>query len=138
VELEPHEPQRRSGILVWAGFDETRGLGGIVQSGAYFVDGGAQTVIEIDKGVRWPQPLANLLPGDNLARALEKHRQQIKGLGLQAYLMTVAAQLTGVEVCSKRAEENNPGRKHGFSCGRGDVKRCREDYQSPSQASTSR
>jgi hypothetical protein len=51
-------------------------------------------VIEIDKRVRGPQILANQVPRDDLAGALEKHDQQIERLRLQSDFVARAAQLT--------------------------------------------
>jgi len=38
---------------------------------------------------------------DDFTGTIQQHYQKVEGLGLQAYLMAVAAQLTGVEVRSK-------------------------------------
>jgi hypothetical protein len=40
-------------------------------------------MVEIDEGVGGPEPLAHRLAGDDLARALEEHHQQLKRLLLQ-------------------------------------------------------
>ena len=76
-------------------------------------------MVEVDKCVRRPQPVPDLFARDDFTGTIQQHYQKVEGLGLQAYLMAVAAQLTGVEVRSKTTEKDNPGHEHGFSCGRG-------------------
>jgi len=96
-------------------FDKTRCLGGVVEGGAYFVDGGAEAVVEIDEGIRGPQFVADLISGDDLAGTFEKHNQKIEGLRLKPDFMALAAQLTRVKMRSKRTEEDDFGLGHELS-----------------------
>ena len=65
------------------GFDEARRLGGITER---FPEAGnrvVQPMVEVEVGGRGPQPLAQFLAGDDLARALEERDQYLEGLLLQ-------------------------------------------------------
>src|SRR3982751_2661187 len=53
-----------------------------------------QAMVEIDIGVRWPEPVAQLLPRDDLPRPFQKFGQHLKRLLLQLDLEAAAAQFS--------------------------------------------
>ena len=65
------------------GFDETGVFCRVAQGVAETLDGGVETVVEIDKGVGWPQAGAEVFASDDLAGALKEHGQNPEGLVLE-------------------------------------------------------
>src|SRR2546429_9810194 len=65
------------------GFDETGVFCRVAQGVAETLDGGVETVVEIDKGVGWPQAGAEGFACDDLARALKEDGQKPEGLVLE-------------------------------------------------------
>jgi len=65
------------------GFDETGVFCRVAQGVAETLDGGVETVVEIDKGVGWPQAGAEVFACDDLAGALKEHGQNPEGLVLE-------------------------------------------------------
>jgi hypothetical protein len=55
-------------------------------------------VVEIDKGVGRPEPLAEFLPGHQFARLFEEQGQNLKGLVLQFDSETVLSEFAGAQV----------------------------------------
>ena len=51
----------------WKGLNVTRCIGIIVQRVPHFSDGYAQAVIELNKGVFWPQALPDFFPRDDFS-----------------------------------------------------------------------
>src|SRR5207237_5578111 len=79
-------------------FDVTRVLSGITQGGSQFIDRAADVVVEINEGAIRPQPLAELLAGDNFAGALEQSKQQLERAFLKHDAAAQLAQLTRLQV----------------------------------------
>jgi len=61
------------------------------------LDRGIETVIEIDKCVRWPEFAAQLLPGDQLSRPFEQRPQHLERLFLEFYLFSLPPQFPSLE-----------------------------------------
>ena len=57
----------------------------VAQRFANLIDGRIQVVVDIDEGV-WPEPVLQFIPGDYLARLLEKYGEYLKGLAAQLEL----------------------------------------------------
>ena len=57
-------------------------------------DGGVQAVLEIDEGALWPETMAELVAGDDVARALEHETKNLERLILKAHSSRTLAQLT--------------------------------------------
>ena len=64
------------------GFDEAGLLGGITQGLAQPGDGAVQAMIEVNKCVRGPQVLAQLVPRDHFPGTLQQQRQNTQWLFL--------------------------------------------------------
>src|SRR5208282_6191579 len=86
------------------GFYKTRVVCLIAQRSAQLIDGGVQTVLEVHKCVGRPKLLAQLLARDDLARLLQQHGQNSKGLFLDLDLKPVLAELSGVKVSFENPE----------------------------------
>jgi len=65
------------------GFDETRTLGGVAKSLTDLVDRFVEPVVEIHERVCGPELLLQFLATNDLAGALEQHRQDLEGLLLK-------------------------------------------------------
>src|SRR6187200_2953714 len=59
------------------------------------VDGFVHTVVEIDEGVGGPQAVTKLFPRNDVARAFEQHRQNLKRLLLKSEPHALLPQLAG-------------------------------------------
>ena len=70
----------------------------VVECVAQLLGRGVETVIEVDKGARRPQPFAQGLTRYDLSRVLQEHRQHLKWLLLQLQFEAIAAQLAGFKV----------------------------------------
>ena len=77
------------------------------QSVAQSLNGGIETMIEIDECVRCPELATQFLASNEFSRSFKQGRQQLKRLFLEPYLLSPLAQLPGVEIDLKRAETNN-------------------------------
>jgi hypothetical protein len=55
-------------------------------------------MIEIDKGILWPQTLAQLFPRDHFFWALQQRHQHLEWLHLQFHARSVAKQFGGAKV----------------------------------------
>ena len=86
------------------GLDEARAIGGVAQCVAKALDGGVETVVEIDKGVGGPESGAELLACDELTRILQQDRQDLEGLILKLDLLAVFAQFGGGKISLKNAK----------------------------------
>ena len=67
-------------------------------------------MLEIDRGPVRPQPLADVLAGDDVAGLLEHQRQQLKGLLLQADGIAAAAHFAQAHVDLDTAELHDRAR----------------------------
>jgi len=65
------------------GFDVAWLVGGVAQRGAEAFDGGIEAAIEIDKGLRAPEAVLQLLPCDNRSLPLYQRFQNFERLALQ-------------------------------------------------------
>ena len=88
------------------GLDPTRAIRGIMQSIAQAIDGGIQAMLEIDKSVRGPEQRAKLFASDEVARVVQEHLKDLKGLCGNADALPVAEQFPGREIGLKRAKTN--------------------------------
>jgi hypothetical protein len=89
------------------GFYKTRVVCRIAQRPAQLVDRSVQTVLEVHKCVGRPKLLAQLLARDDLARLLQQHGQNSKGLFLNFDLEPVLVQLSGAKVSFEDPEVDN-------------------------------
>src|ERR1700722_2679182 len=80
------------------GFDEPGILRRITEGVPQSPNGGVQAVIEIDEGVRRPEPVAQLLAGHDFAGLLQKLCQYLERLLLELDLQPLAAQFTGAQI----------------------------------------
>jgi hypothetical protein len=64
-------------------------------------------VLEIDERARGPEPLAQLLARDEIARPLQQQRQDVKGLSRKAEAHARLPELTGAEIQLEDAELND-------------------------------
>jgi hypothetical protein len=78
-----------------------------------------EAVIEIDKGVRWPQPGAELVPCDDVALIFQQDCEELYGETLKEHPYSTFAQLTCPDVQLKKAEPNGVAGYGvaGWSCG---------------------
>ena len=84
-------------------FHEGRGFGRISERPPDLFHGGVQTVVEVHERVGWPEPLAQILASDDVARSIQQRRQYLRGLLLELHPAAVAVQLPA------RAVEHEPG-----------------------------
>ena len=91
-----HGPDRRDEAIASARqrLDEARVVGRVAERLAQLLDRRVEGVVEVDEGVGRPEPFAHRLAGDDLARAFQEHRQQLKRLVLQLQSDAVPAKLT--------------------------------------------
>ena len=78
--------------------DEPRIFSTVAECLAQLLGRGVETVIEVDKRVRRPQPFAQGFARHDLSRALQEHRQHLKWLLLQLQFEAIAAQLARFKV----------------------------------------
>ena len=57
-------------------------------------DGGVQAVLEIDEGALWPETMAELVAGDDVARAIEHETKNLERLILKTHSSRALAQFT--------------------------------------------
>ncbi len=62
------------------GFNEPRLLRIVAKRRPQALDGGVETVLEVDKGALRPQPARQLFASNDLARPIEQNAQDLKGL----------------------------------------------------------
>jgi hypothetical protein len=84
-----------------------RVVGIISQRIAQPFDGGVKAVVEIDKGICWPESAAKLFSGNHLAGMLEKHAQDLERLLLKLELESILAQLACRNVYLEGSEPQN-------------------------------
>ena len=65
-------------------------------------------MIEVDEGVGWPEAVAELFAGDDLAGFLEEQGKDLEGLVLELDSDAVLAEFAGAEV-ELEAREAQPG-----------------------------
>src|SRR5687767_1972221 len=75
------------------GLDVTGDLGGVSQRVPQLLDCVVESRVEIDEGSRWPQPLPQLLPRHELARAVQQQRKDPERLLGKPDLATALAEL---------------------------------------------
>jgi hypothetical protein len=80
---------------------------GITDGVAQTLDGGVQAVVEIHKGVSWPEPAAQLFPGNDFTGTLEEQSQDLERLLLKSHLNAVPAEFTGTEIHFEDAEADD-------------------------------
>jgi hypothetical protein len=56
--------------------------------------GGVQAVLEVDEGALWPETMAELVAGDDIARAIEHETKNLERLILKAHSSRAFAQFT--------------------------------------------
>jgi hypothetical protein len=78
-----------------------------MKSFAKTIDGGVQAMLEIDKRVRRPEQRAQLLASDQVARVVEEHLENLKGLSGNTDALTVAEQFPGRKIGYKGAKTNS-------------------------------
>jgi hypothetical protein len=79
--------------------------GGIAERLAQFPDGRVEPLLEVDVRVA-PDPGSQLVPGDHLSRAFEKHHEDAKRLVLQIDALARPPQLACRGISLKDAEAN--------------------------------
>jgi hypothetical protein len=77
-----------------------------VESVAEPIDGGVEAMLKIDKRVRRPEQGAELLASDQVARVVEEHLKDLKGLSGNADALPVAEQFLGQKIGLKRTKAN--------------------------------
>jgi hypothetical protein len=87
--------------------NEDRRFRRFAQRIAQSLDGSIQTMIEIDKGVRWPKFAAQFLSGNHFPWPFKQRGQHLQRLFLEPYLLSPLAQFSGVEIELERTETNN-------------------------------
>jgi len=76
------------------GFNVAGFVGRIREHIAQLLHGAVQAGIEIDEGVRGPEPLMEFFAGNDIAGMLQQQRQYLEGLILKFQADAVLAQLT--------------------------------------------
>ena len=84
--------------------DEARVVGVVAERRSQPLHGGIEAVLEIDERAVGPQPLAQLVPGDDVAWTLEHHPEDFERLLLQPDADAVLPQLAGSDVELERAK----------------------------------
>jgi len=85
-------------------FNEARISGVVVEGLTEFAHGGAQALIEFDKGVARPKTLAHDFAGDNFAGTLQQSQEETKRQLLKLDAATLAKELAGVRDKLKETE----------------------------------
>src|SRR5438552_2270054 len=80
------------------GFHKARTFRRVAESFADFVDRFVEPMIEVDEGVRGPEPFLKILASNNFAGIQHKHREDLKRLFLKPDALAVLAQFAGPEV----------------------------------------
>ena len=83
----------------------------IFENGPDLPDGEVQTLLKIDKGIRAPDLLRQILPGHHFSRAVDQQRQNSGGLRLKFQDGPVAAQFPRAQVEFKVSETDNGRRR---------------------------
>jgi hypothetical protein len=96
------------------GLDVSRRARRIAEGFAQLVDRGVQAVVEVDVGVRGPEPQAQVVAGDDVPRPLEEDGQHGEGLAQQPDLDPLSMQLAGGEIGLEDSETDSAhhGRRH--------------------------
>jgi hypothetical protein len=87
--------------------NKARVLGIIAQRIAQPFDGGVKAVVEITKGVPWPEFAAKFFSCNHLARMFEQHAQDLERLFLKLQLESILAQLACRNVYLEGSEPHN-------------------------------
>ena len=61
-------------------------------------------MVKIDKSVAWPETTAQFVAGDNLARILKKHDQNLKRLLWELESKTMLAELASLQIHLENTE----------------------------------
>ena len=78
--------------------DKSRIVRVVAERGPQPLHRGVEAVLEINEGPLGPQPIAQLLPRDDVAGPLEHDRQNLERLILQPYPNTALAQLARAQI----------------------------------------
>ncbi len=92
------------------GLDVAWRFGRIAKRLAQPLDGVVKTLLEVNKRVGRPDPLLQLIPGDDLARVLKQRLQDLKRLFLEFDLGALFVQLCALHIHFEHAEANGPPR----------------------------
>src|SRR5260370_1360182 len=95
------DPRARSHEPVAAtrqGFHKAGTLRGIAQGFAQPVDDGIEAVVDVHEGIRRPQLLPELVPGDDFTCVLQETCQYLKRMLLELDMHPLLAQLPSVKV----------------------------------------
>ena len=101
-------------------------LGSIAEDFPQPHDRVVQSVVKIDKGIPWPEAIAQFFAGDNFARLFQKQDQNLKGLFGELESETVLAELASFQIRFKHTEMQNSRNRCGATHGSG------SEYSSPS------
>lgn len=73
-------PRNETVAAFWDGFHETRILGRVPENFAQLHHTIIEAMVEVDKGISRPQPVAQFVAGNCLARLFEEHCQNLEWL----------------------------------------------------------
>ena len=85
-------------------FDEARVVGVVAERAAEPLDGGVQTVVEVNERALWPEALSQLLPRDDVPRTLQHHGENLERLILKPDANAALSQLAGAKIHLERPE----------------------------------
>jgi len=88
------------------GLDKARSISRVAQSFPQPLRGIVQTLFEVNKRIRGPDPLLQFLACDDLTGMLQQHLQEEEWLFLKFDLDTLSSQLSGTLVNLKEPETN--------------------------------
>jgi hypothetical protein len=107
------EPGDKTVASPMQGLNVAGGVGAVIERGPQPFDRRVHTVLEIDRRAVRPQPFLDLVAGHDFTWPLEEHRQNLKGLLLQADRRLTLSQLAGPQVAFKALEPDHAG-VHGL------------------------
>lgn len=114
--------------------DETGPVGCVVERGAQFFYGCIQPVVEFDKRICRPQPLAQFFARHDLPGAFQQHGENAEGLLLDFDRHAKLSQFSAFQVC---LEDTEPGTGRSF-CWRGHGFRLAEESEESSTPAEAR
>jgi hypothetical protein len=80
------------------GLDKARFSCRVIQNTAEFLDGGVQTVLEVDEGIRGPELLTKLFASNDIAGVVEQKGQNLEGLRTKLDLSPELIEFSGIEM----------------------------------------
>jgi hypothetical protein len=88
------------------GLDETGRCCVVIESRSQSIHGIVQALLEVHKGVGWPELLLQFFPSNGLARLLQQHDQDLRRLALQLDLHALFVEFpsSGIELECTKAE----------------------------------